>query len=110
MGHSGEIRVDQAHRGYETATDATGYASNNPLFLRYTPDEKGNYVGQSAYGHLSIELWAKACLDIKMGKAVVQDFESVLPTIQDTFIVTAILEAGRKSLDEGSIPVDIESV
>jgi len=40
MGHKGEIRVDQAHRGYETATDENGYSSVNPLFMKYTPDAK----------------------------------------------------------------------
>jgi hypothetical protein len=28
MGHKGEIRVDQAHRGYEVATDENGYVSS----------------------------------------------------------------------------------
>lgn len=32
MGHTGEMRVDQAHRGYELATDDGGYASVNPLY------------------------------------------------------------------------------
>lgn len=32
MGHTGEMRVDQAHRGYEIATDDAGYASVNPLY------------------------------------------------------------------------------
>eukprot|EP00842_Homolaphlyctis_polyrhiza_P005867 jgi/Hompol1/6281/HPOL_002619-RA len=95
MGHKGEIRVDQAHRGYEMATDDNGYASVNPLFMRYTPDSNGFYAGQSTYGHRSIELWAEACLSIKQGKAKSSDFEGQLPTIRETEIVTAVLEAGR---------------
>ena len=34
MGQSGELRVDQAHRGYTTATDSSGFASLNPLYMR----------------------------------------------------------------------------
>ena len=34
---SGEVKVDQAHRGYTLATDASGYASSNPLFMKYAP-------------------------------------------------------------------------
>jgi hypothetical protein len=36
MGHGGEINVDQAHRGYNMATDEKGYASVNPLFWKPT--------------------------------------------------------------------------
>ncbi|TPX33244.1 hypothetical protein SmJEL517_g03848 [Synchytrium microbalum] len=107
MGHTGEIRVDQAHRGYETATDDNGFASVNPLFMRYTPDASGRYTGQGTYGHRSIELWADACREIKFGRSSVKDFVGVLPTIQETVLVTAILEAGRTSLDRGGIPVDL---
>ena len=32
MGQSGEVTVDQAHRGYTVCTDSGGYGSVNPLF------------------------------------------------------------------------------
>ncbi|TPX37816.1 hypothetical protein SeMB42_g06746 [Synchytrium endobioticum] len=101
MGHKGEIRVDQAHRGYEIATDDDGVASINPLFMRYTPDGQGRYAGQGTYGHKSIECWADACIEIKNGRKQPQDFVGVLATIQETVMVTAVLEAGRRSLDDG---------
>ena len=34
MGQSGEVHADQAHRGYNTATDEAGYAALNPLYMR----------------------------------------------------------------------------
>jgi len=49
MGHKGEISVDQAHRGYTVATDQDGFASVNPLYMKYTPDEDGNFAGQNGY-------------------------------------------------------------
>ncbi|KAJ3110528.1 hypothetical protein HDU96_006498, partial [Phlyctochytrium bullatum] len=108
MGHKGEIRVDQAHRGYETATDERGHASNNPLFLRYQPDGRGRYAGQQAYGHRSIELFLDAVREIEAGVATVDEFVGVVPTVGETAVVTAILEAGRKSLDGGGIVVKVE--
>ncbi|KAI8918739.1 hypothetical protein BC831DRAFT_122442 [Entophlyctis helioformis] len=108
LGHKGEIRIDQAHRGYETATDEAGYASVNPLFMRYTPDARGYYAGQQTYGHQSIEVWADACRAIKMGEATAEDFEGLLPTMRGTAVVTAVLEAGRKSLDLGGVPVELD--
>ena len=34
VGRRGELHADQAHRGYSTATDAAGFASLNPLYMR----------------------------------------------------------------------------
>ncbi|YCM42349.1 Gfo/Idh/MocA family oxidoreductase [Verrucomicrobiaceae bacterium 227] len=86
--HQGEVRVDQAHRGYDYASDASGYQSPNPLFFRYTPDARGHFAGQSGYGYQSIA-------DFILGK------RENLATIQTTRETTAILEAGRRSLDTG---------
>jgi D-galacturonate reductase len=86
--HQGEVRVDQAHRGYDFASDETGYQSPNPLFFRTTPDASGRFAGQSSYGYQSIA-------DFILGK------RESLALIEDTRTTTAILEAGRESLDEG---------
>lgn len=86
--HEGEVRVDQAHRGYDFASDSTGYQSPNPLFFRYTPDAHGRFAGQSCYGYQSIA-------DFILGR------RENLATIETTRNTTAILEAGRKSLDTG---------
>ena len=107
MGHRGEIRVDQAHRGYEVATDEGGYASANPLYMRYTPDPQGYFAAQRTYGYLSIEAWVDACNAINAGLATAADFENTLPTLASTLWTTAILEAGRASLDAGGVPVAI---
>ncbi|CAI5948541.1 unnamed protein product [Closterium sp. NIES-64] len=34
MGHQGEVRVDQAHRGFTMSTDAAGFATLNPLYMK----------------------------------------------------------------------------
>lgn len=100
MGQSGEVRVDQAHRGYGMATDAAGYRSPNPLFMKYTPDADGRFAGQSGYGYRSIEAFVDAVREIRAGNAEPADFDRRLATIRDTLPVTQILEAGRASLDE----------
>ncbi|MEN8772036.1 MAG: Gfo/Idh/MocA family oxidoreductase [Akkermansiaceae bacterium] len=87
--HDGEVRVDQAHRGYDLASDSSGYQSPNPLFFRYTPDANGRFSGQSGYGYQSIS-------DFILGK------RETLATIETTRNTTAILEAGRRSLDTGT--------
>jgi D-galacturonate reductase len=86
--HEGEVRVDQAHRGYHFTSDQTGYQSPNPLFFRYTSDANGHFAGQSGYGYQSIA-------DFFCGK------RENLANIANTRNTTAILEAGRQSLDTG---------
>ncbi len=99
MGHKGELHIDQAHRGYSLATDRAGYASPNPLFMKYTPDAHGRFAGQHGYGYRSIEAFVEAVQAIRTGKATAEEFNGRLATIHDTTRVTAVLDAGRKSLD-----------
>ena len=106
MGHEGEVRVDQAHRGYTVSTDAAGFASCNPLFMKYTPSS-GYFSGQSGYGYKSFEAFVDAAAAINNGTADPGDFDELLPTIASTIGGTSILEAGRRSLDAGGQPFQI---
>jgi D-galacturonate reductase len=101
MGYAGEINVDQAHRGYSVATDGDGFQSVNPLFMKYAPDARGRFAGQSGYGYRSIEDFILAASCIGRGEAEPIDYRQKLATVEDTLAVTAILEAGRRSLDDG---------
>lgn len=107
MGTKGEINVDQAHRGCTVAVDDSPFASVNPLFMKYTPTN-GKFSGQSAYGVKSFENFIDACRDINAGKATARSFDDgSLATVHTTMQGTAILEAGRRSLDSDSQPMDI---
>jgi D-galacturonate reductase len=108
LGQKGEVQIDQAHRGYSLATDAGGFTSPNPLFMKYTPDAQGYFSGQSGYGYRSIEAFVDAVQQIRTGIAKPADFRGGLATVDDTVLVTAILEAGRRSLDSGGLPHQIE--
>ena len=107
MGHGGEVRVDQAHRGYTVATDANGFASCNPLFMKYTPTD-GYFSGQTGYGYKSFEAFVDGVIAINAGTVTFDSFDSKLPTIAATVGSTAILEAGRRSLDNNGQPFVIE--
>ena len=101
LGEKGEVQIDQAHRGYTLATDEKGFASPNPLFMKYTPDAQGYFAGQLGYGYRSIEAFVDAVAQIRAGTAEPNSFRGALATVDDTVLVTAILEAGRRSLDNG---------
>lgn len=94
----GEVNIDQAHRGYNMAADGTGYRSVNPLFMKYTPSD-GKFSGQLGYGYRSFEVFVDAVNQIRDGHASVDDFHHSLATLEHTYRTTAILEAGRMSLD-----------
>ena len=108
QGHHGEINVDQAHRGYSVATDQEGVQSPNPLFMKYTPDSKGNFAGQQCYGYRSIADFIDAASSLRKGETDASDWNQKLATVHDTFQVTAVLEAGRLSLDNDSAGVSVE--
>jgi D-galacturonate reductase len=97
IGAGGEVRADQAHRGYDVHYD-NAYKNINPLYMKYTRDDDGFFAGQSGYGYVSFEKFIAACRDLNAGVKTLDDVQS-LPTIDRTIWCTAILEAGRRSLD-----------
>ncbi|KYK61606.1 putative D-galacturonic acid reductase [Drechmeria coniospora] len=99
----GEIRVDQGHRGYDVADDAAGQVQwFNPFYMRYAPDEDGNFDGRTGYGYISIEKFVDGCRAINAGEVTASELDAKsLPTLRNTIATTAILEAGRRSIDEG---------
>ena len=102
MARDGEVRIDQAKRGYDVADDSVGQVCwINPFYMRYTPDEDGNFNGQTGYGYLSLEKFVDGCRGINAKTLALEDLDKKgLPTLRNTIATTAILEAGRRSIDE----------
>ncbi|QRV76679.1 oxidoreductase family, NAD-binding rossmann fold protein [Ceratobasidium sp. AG-Ba] len=101
MGEKGAIHIDQAHRGYDVTVDGSGKTWYNPFYMKYTPSETGHFDGQRGYGYISIEKFIDASRLVNQGKAKSSDFDKQgFPTIRNTVLTTAILHAGRISLDE----------
>ena len=108
VGHKGEIHIDQAHRGYSSTTDAVGVASHNPLFFKYTQDRDGRFAGSGCYGYLSFEHFIRAATRVNEGEPLAVARRSIVSVDSDaSMFTTAILEAGKKSLQEKR-PVQIQ--
>jgi len=108
MGTTGEVRIDQAHRGYSVNTDEGSPLSINPLYMKYTPDADGYFSGQQGYGYRSIDEFIQGAIKLRQGD--IKDprvFDRSLATVYQTVVSTAILHAGRMSLDNKGQPVHI---
>ena len=75
--------------------------------MRYAPDEEGNFAGQTGYGYISFEKFIDAVTAVNEGRVTLDQLDArPLPTLKNTITTTAILHAGRVSLDEKR-PVEI---
>lgn len=75
--------------------------------MRYAPDEEGNFAGQTGYGYISFEKFVDAVTAVNEGRVTLDHLDArPLPTLKNTIATTAILHAGRVSLDEKR-PVEI---
>jgi len=108
MGHEGEINVDQAHRGYTVATDKNGFKSANPLFMKYTP-RNGRFAGQNGYGYKSLEHFVVNATKLAQKETTLESLDKSLPTVANTRMTTAILEAGYRSLRE-KLPIYLKKL
>ena len=69
--------------------------------MKYSPSETGHFDGQRGYGYISIEKFIDAARSVNAGLSKVDYYDTHgLPTIKNTVMTTAILHAGRVSLDE----------
>lgn len=69
--------------------------------MKYAPDEEGNFGGQTGYGYISFEKFIDAVTALNEGRVTLDQLDArPLPTLQNTIATTAILHAGRVSLDE----------
>lgn len=69
--------------------------------MKYSPSESGHFDGQRGYGYVSIEKFIDAARSVNAGLTEPSYYDKQgLPTIANTVLTTAILNAGRISLDE----------
>ena len=69
--------------------------------MKYSPSESGHFDGQRGYGYISIEKFVDAVRAVNAQEVKPEEFDGHgLPTIKNTVLTTAILHAGRVSLDE----------
>ena len=69
--------------------------------MKYATDEEGNFAGQGGYGYISFEKFVDSVTALKDARVTLTELDNRgLPTLKNTIATGAILEAGRRSLDE----------
>lgn len=77
MASGGEVRINQAKRGYDVADDSAGQLQwFNPFYMKYAPDEEGNFNGQTGYGYISFEKFVDACNFLNSGAVKLEELDA----------------------------------
>ena len=106
IGTRGRIECDQKNRGLELVHQDFGIEQINPYFSDYLPGVDGR-LAYRGYGHESISQFIRDVLDITAGRTSAAMLESSRPTLRQSFVSTAVIEAVNLSLAEHSAWKDI---
>ncbi|HEX5058465.1 MAG TPA: Gfo/Idh/MocA family oxidoreductase [Kofleriaceae bacterium] len=97
----GRIELDQKDRGIEVVTNRDGIQHVNPYFADYLPSDSGSLDFQG-YGYKSIAAFFADVLALQAGKTTRAKLEPLRPTLRQSLVSVAIVEAVNESLAHGS--------
>lgn len=109
IGTEGCISSNQKERGLEKITIKKGLQTMNPYFFNIHKGLDGNADLEGKYGFKSIKTFIKTALEVENG-ADLHKFDSMLPTIKESYKVTAILEAADISRKNNSCIVELDKM
>ncbi len=101
IGTKGRLECDQKNRGVELVLENTGVQEINPYFAEYLPDVKGK-LGFGGYGYQSIRQFVDDVQDVESKRVMAKDLELLRPTLTQSLVSTAVVEAVNRSLAERS--------
>tara|TARA_Y100001935_G_C17290398_1_gene502965 strand:- start:832 stop:2019 length:1188 start_codon:yes stop_codon:yes gene_type:complete len=109
IGTEGRFEADQKERGIRINTKQEGLQHINPDFSMPYGINDGN-VHWNGYGIESIKTFLKDVLFIENNKISLKEIKNRRPSFEDSLISTAVVEAAHKSLENGSIWQNVESL
>ncbi len=102
IGTKGRYRADQKNRGVTLLTDDDGIEEINPYFCQFYQDVNDEHMKISGYGPASILQFIADVADIIGKKRKPSDMKGLRATFESSLLVSKVLEASDKSLDEGN--------
>lgn len=109
VGTRGRIECDQKNRGVELVHEELGIQQVNPYFSDYLPDADGR-LRFGGYGHESIERFVRDVLDLKNHTTDLATLELTRPTLRQSLVSTAVIDAVNASLRDGFTWKDINEI
>jgi predicted dehydrogenase len=106
IGTKGRIECDQRNRGITTLTHK-GTEYPNPYFSDYLEDEDGGWKFQG-YGFKSISSFLNDCLALKERRLTWNNLEDCRPSVKQSLVSTAAVEAANSSLAKQGEWVEID--
>jgi len=107
VGTKGRFQADQKHRGVQLVTDGQGVEDLNPYFTLGMFDEQAGGTVYSGYGIDSVIQYIDDVIAVRSGSVTPGDLEGCRPTFETCLKSTEVVDAARKSLEQGGIPVGI---
>jgi predicted dehydrogenase len=98
VGSEGRMDLDQKDRGVNLVTEAAGIETINPYFSMLLEDADGSPVFQG-YGFKSILRYILDVGDVIANRASPKALEAIRPSLRQSLVSTAIVEAVNRSLD-----------
>ena len=98
VGSEGRMDLDQKDRGVNLVTQAAGIETINPYFSMLLEDADGSQVFQG-YGFKSIMRYISDVGDVIANRVSPKALEAIRPSLRQSLVSTAILEAVNRSLE-----------
>lgn len=93
----GRIECDQKNRGIEVVNSRDGVQHVNPYFAEYLPNADGQLEFQG-YGYESIACFVRDVADLAAGRTTNSALEATRPTLRQSAVSTAVIDAVNRSL------------
>jgi predicted dehydrogenase len=101
VGTRGRIECDQKDRGIEVVTEEEGIQHVNPYFADFLPDPENRPAFQG-YGYKSISTFLGDVRALAGGRRTVEELDTVRPTLRQSLVSTAVIDAVNDSLTHDS--------
>lgn len=107
VGSEGRMDVEQKDRGVNLVTKTGGIETINPYFSMLLEDADGSQVFQG-YGFKSIVRFFLDVDDVAAGRTSPKKLEALRPSLRQSLVSTAIVEAANQSLASGGVWCNVD--
>ena len=108
VGTLGRASSDQKHRGLQFVTGRDGIEDLNPYFSQVYQGASESRPTIEGYGPRSIRQFLADVRELVRGSRQLEELESSRPSFREALVSTAVIEAVRKSLEQGRGWVEID--